>query len=94
VRERCAIDLPSAIRTMTSLPATVFGLKDRGQIRAGAIADLLIFDLAQVNDAATYQDPHRLAEGFTDILVSGKWARRDNAFTPTLAGRVVAPERR
>lgn len=94
VRERGAIDLAAAIRTMTSLPATVFGLKDRGQIRAGAIADVLIFDLAQVNDAATYQDPHRLAEGFTDILVNGKWARRNHQFTTTLAGRVVVPDRR
>jgi len=94
VRERGAIDLPTAIRTMTTLPATVFGLKDRGQIRAGAIADLLIFDPAQVNDAATYQDPHKLAEGFTDIIVNGRWARRDNKFTTTLAGRVVVPARR
>jgi hypothetical protein len=46
-----------------------------------------------VNDAATYQDPHRLAEGFPDILVNGKWARRDNQFTTTLAGRVVVPQR-
>jgi N-acyl-D-aspartate/D-glutamate deacylase len=94
VRERGAIDLAAAIRTMTSMPATVFGLKDRGQIRPGAFADLLIFDLAQVNDAATYQEPHQLSEGFTDILVNGQWARRDNQFTTTLAGRVVTPERR
>ena len=94
VRERSTIDIATAIRTMTSLPATVFGLKDRGQIRAGAFADLLIFDLAQVNDAATYQDPHRFAEGFTDILVNGQWARRDAAFTPALPGRVLRPERR
>jgi N-acyl-D-amino-acid deacylase len=94
VRERGTVDLPTAIRTMTSLPATVFGLKDRGQIRPGALADLLIFDLSQVNDAAAYQDPHRLAEGFTDILVNGQWARRDNQFTATLAGRVVIPDRR
>lgn len=94
VRERGAIDLATAIRTMTSMPATVFGLKDRGQIRAGAFADLLIFDLAQVNDAATYQEPHQLSEGFTDILVNGQWARRDNQFTTTLAGRVVTPDRR
>lgn len=94
VRERGTLGLADAIRTMTSLPATVFGLKDRGQIRAGAFADVVIFDLAQVNDAATYQDPHQLAEGFTDILVNGRWARRDGQFTTTLAGRVVTPDRR
>ena len=48
---------------MTTLPATVFGLKDRGQLRAGAFADVLIFDLAKVNDAATYEKPHQLSEG-------------------------------
>ena len=57
------MSLPDAIRSMTSLPATLFGLKDRGQLRAGALADVLIFDLAKVNDAATYQEPHQLAEG-------------------------------
>jgi N-acyl-D-amino-acid deacylase len=94
VRERNTIDLATAVRTMTSLPAMVFGLKDRGQIRAGAFADLLIFDLAQVNDTATYEDPHRLAEGFRDIMVNGQWARRDNQFTSALPGRVLTPERR
>jgi N-acyl-D-amino-acid deacylase len=79
---------------MTSLPATLFGLKDRGQLRAGALADVLVFDLAKVNDAATYQQPHQLAEGMTDIIVNGRWARRNGQFTTILAGRVVTPERR
>ena len=94
VRERGTLGIAEAIRSMTSLPATVFGLKDRGQIRPGAHADLLIFDLARVDDVATYQDPHQLAAGFDDIIVNGRWARRDRQFTPTLAGRVVVPERR
>lgn len=94
VRERGAIDLAHAVRTMTSLPAAVFGLKDRGQLRVGAVADVLIFDLAAVDDVATYQEPHQLAAGMTDILVNGQWARRDGTFTTTLAGRVVVPDRR
>ena len=94
VLERGAIRPADAIRTMTSLPATLFGLKDRGQMRAGALADVLIFDLAKVNDAATYQEPHQLAEGMTEIIVNGRWARRNGQFTTTLAGRVVVPERR
>jgi N-acyl-D-amino-acid deacylase len=93
VVERGAVSLPEAIRSMTSLPATLFGLKDRGQLRAGALADLLIFDLAKVNDAATYPEPHQLAEGMTEILVNGRWARRNGQFTTTLAGRVVVPSR-
>jgi N-acyl-D-amino-acid deacylase len=93
VRERAAIDLPAAIRSMTSLPATVFGMKDRGQLRAGAFADVLIFDLAKVNDAATYEKPHQLAEGMTDVIINGEVARRDGKFTTALAGRVLRPER-
>jgi N-acyl-D-amino-acid deacylase len=94
VQERGAVGLSDAIRSMTSLPATVFGLKDRGQIRPGAFADLLIFDPAQVHDAATYQEPHQLARGIDDIVLNGRIARRSGTFTATLAGRVVVPERR
>jgi N-acyl-D-amino-acid deacylase len=94
VRERGSVELAHVIRTMTSLPASVFGLKDRGQLRVGAVADVLVFDLAAVDDVATYQEPHQLAAGMTDILVNGQWARRDGAFTATLAGRVVTPDRR
>ena len=93
VAERGAIDLPSAIRSMTTLPATVFGMKDRGQLRAGAFADVLIFDLAKINDPATYEKPHQLAEGMIDIIVNGELARRAGKFTSTLAGRVLRPER-
>jgi len=93
VRERGAIDIATAVRSMTTLPATVFGLKDRGQLRAGAFADVLIFDLAKVNDAATYEKPHQLAEGMNDIIVNGALARRDSKFTTALAGRVLRPER-
>ena len=93
VAERGAIDLPAAIRSMTSLPATVFAVKDRGQLRPGAFADVLIFDLAKVNDAATYEKPHQLAEGMTDIIVNGELARRDGKFSTALAGRVLRPER-
>jgi len=53
----------------------------------------LIFDLAKVNDAATYENPHQLAEGMNDIIVNGEVARRDGRFTSALAGRVLRPER-
>jgi N-acyl-D-amino-acid deacylase len=94
VSERHAIDIAAAIRSMTTLPATVFGLKDRGQLRAGAFADVLIFDLSKVNDAATYDKPHQLSEGIDDIIVNGELARRNGKFTTALAGRVLRPERR
>ena len=94
VRERGTVDIASAVRSMTTLPATVFGLKDRGQLRAGAFADILIFDLSKVNDAATYTEPHQLSEGIDDILVNGELVRREGKFTSALAGRVLTPERR
>jgi len=94
VRERGVIDLPFAIRSMTSLPAQVFALKDRGQVRPGAFADLLIFDPAKVNDPATYQEPHQLAEGINDIIVNGVLVRENGTFTNELPGRVLTPERR
>ena len=93
VRERHTIDISQAVRSMTSLPATVFGLKDRGQLRPGAFADILIFDLAKVNDAATYEKPHQFSEGFNDIVVNGELVRREGKFTTALPGRVLKPER-
>jgi N-acyl-D-amino-acid deacylase len=94
VRERGVIDLPFAIRSMTSLPAQVFAIKDRGQIRPGAFADLVLFDPAKVNDVATYQDPHQLAEGMTLIVINGAVVREQGRFSRALAGRVLSPERR
>jgi N-acyl-D-amino-acid deacylase len=94
VNERGAIDLPFAVRSMTSLPASVFGLKDRGVLRPGAWADILVFDPAKVRDAATYLEPHQLSEGMEYVLVNGVIEKDGNAFTGQLGGRVVTPERR
>ena len=93
VHEREVIDLPFAIRSMTSLPAQVFGMKDRGQLRAGAYADIIMFDPATVNDVATYQEPHRLADGITHIIVNGVLVRDGGTFSDALPGRVLSPER-
>jgi N-acyl-D-amino-acid deacylase len=94
VNERGVIDLPFAVRSMTSLPASVFGLKDRGVLRPGAWADVLIFDPAKVRDTATYLEPHQMAEGMAYVLVNGVIEKDGNAFTGGLGGRVVTPERR
>ena len=94
VNERGTIDLPFAIRSMTSLPAGVFGLKDRGTLRPGALADVLIFDPAKVRDAATYLEPHQLSEGMDYVLVNGIIEKDADAFTGKMGGRVVTPDRR
>jgi N-acyl-D-amino-acid deacylase len=89
VRDRHVVGLEFAIRSMTSLPASVFGLKDRGVIRPGAFADLVIFDPATIRDAATYAEPQKLAEGVSDVLVNGIPVRLDGKFTDALPGRVL-----
>jgi len=94
VNERRTIDLPFAVRSMTSLPASVFGLKDRGTLRPGAWADILIFDPAKVRDAATYLEPHQLSEGMAYVLVNGVIEKDGATFTGKLGGRVVTPDRR
>jgi N-acyl-D-amino-acid deacylase len=94
VNERGVIDLPFAIRSMTGLPASVYGMKDRGVLRPGAWADVLVFDPANVRDTATYADPHQMAEGVQYAMVNGVVVRDGGAFTGKLPGQVVAPERR
>jgi N-acyl-D-amino-acid deacylase len=94
VRERGVVDLPFAIRSMTSLPATVYGMKDRGLLRAGAWADVLVFDPAKVRDAATYQDPHQMSEGIQYAIVNGVLVEDAGHFTGKLPGKVITPERR
>jgi N-acyl-D-amino-acid deacylase len=89
VRERQVIDLETAIRSMTSLPAAVFGMKDRGVIREGAAADVAIFDPARVRDRATYTEPHQLAEGMEYVLVNGVVVIDGGRFTAALPGRVL-----
>lgn len=89
VVENGTVTLEHAVRSMTSLPATVFGMRDRGVLRPGAAADVVVFDLAQVRDVAGYTDPHRYAEGMVHVFVNGRAAIRDGAFTGERAGRVL-----
>lgn len=93
VLEKGVLDLPDAIRSMTSLPAAVFGLRDRGVVRPGAVADLVVFDLDRVRDTADYQDPHRLAEGMAYVLVNGVLVIDGGNFTGARPGRVLSRRR-
>jgi N-acyl-D-amino-acid deacylase len=71
VREMKLITLEDAIRKMTSLPAQTFNLTDRGLIKEGFAADLVIFDENTITDKATYEQPHQYSEGFADVIVNG-----------------------
>ena len=88
-RERGIVDVGTAIRSMTHLPALVYGLADRGLIRPGMAADIVVFDLAAVDDPATFTDPHQHARGMVHVLVNGTLAVRDGRFTDARAGRVL-----
>lgn len=89
VREKETVTLEHAIRSMTSLPAAVYGMEDRGWLREGAAADVAVFDLDAVYDRAEYTAPHQLAEGMVWVFVNGRAALRDGAVTDELAGRVL-----
>jgi N-acyl-D-aspartate/D-glutamate deacylase len=93
VRERGVVELAHAIRSMTSLPATVFGLEGRGVLREGAFADVVVFDFGRIAEKATYGDPHRLSQGVAHLLVNGKAAVRDGKPTGALAGEVLRPSK-
>lgn len=89
VRERGVLTWEDAVRTATSLPAQVFGFVDRGQLRPGAFADVVIFDPRTVIDRATFADPFPLADGIDTVIVNGQIARKDGVFTGVRGGRVL-----
>jgi N-acyl-D-amino-acid deacylase len=93
VLDQDVIDLPFAIRSMTSLPAAVYRMPDRGSLREGMAADVVVFDLDSLRDTATFTEPHQLAQGMLHIFVNGQAAMRDGEFTGVLAGRVLRKER-
>lgn len=71
VRDEKVISLEEAVRRMTSLPAQKFGLKDRGLLKEGFAADLVIFDEGEVQDLSTYEKPHAYSKGFVYVIVNG-----------------------
>lgn len=89
VREKGLVSLPEAVRRMTSLPARTFGLADRGVLRHGAWADLVLFDPETVIDTATYDDPKREPEGISLVVVNGAVAYEDGRHTGAGSGRTL-----
>lgn len=90
VLEEEVIDLPSAIRSMTSLPALVFGITDRGEIREGTVADIVIFDLNEIKANATFTEPHQLSEGIVHLLINGEFSIKDKEFLNNRIGKVLS----
>ncbi|PYQ33681.1 MAG: aminoacylase [Acidobacteria bacterium] len=89
VREEKVISLQEAIRRMTSLPASNLGIGDRGLLKPGNFADVVIFDPQTVAARATYEKPHQYAVGVIDLFVNGVQVLRDGEHTGAKPGRVV-----
>lgn len=89
VREQKILTLEDAVRKMTSLPADRLGLRERGQLRAGFFADIVVLDPKTIIDRATYDKPHQLSTGIRDVFVNGVAVVSDGTVTGAKPGRAV-----
>jgi N-acyl-D-amino-acid deacylase len=89
VRDEKVITLQEAIRKLSALPAQNLSLKDRGMLRNGYFADVVIFDPATVQDHATYDKPHQLSTGVEEVWINGIEALHNGNATGNPSGRFV-----
>lgn len=89
VRERKALTLPDAIAKMTTVPATIVRLRERGALRKGWAADVVVFDPSTVADRATFEDPFQYPVGISVVVVNGAVALRDGQRASETRGRVI-----
>ena len=87
--EKGALTVLDAIRSMTSLPAQVLGLKNRGVVREGNVADLVIMDLNTVRDKATFFEPHQYPEGIEYVMVGGEMVVEKSEPNGALPGKII-----
>ena len=93
VMERGVVTLEQAIHSSTGLTATVLGIEDRGFLRPGAFADVVVFDPETIADKATYMEPHAYSVGMDVVLVNGRFAIDGGKVTDGRFGRVLRPRR-
>ena len=93
VREEKVLTLEEAVRKMTSLPAGRVRLLDRGIVRPGMAADLVVFDLERVRDLATFEKPLQYSEGFSHVVVNGRVVLDDGKMTDERPGKPLRPAR-
>jgi dihydroorotase/N-acyl-D-amino-acid deacylase len=89
VRDEHLFTLEEAVRKVTSLAASRATLADRGSLRAGMKADVVVFDAQKIRDVSTYEDPHHFSEGISAVIVNGKAVLREGKMTDALPGRVL-----
>jgi N-acyl-D-aspartate/D-glutamate deacylase len=94
VRERQMLTVEQAVHKATGLPAQIMRFQDRGTIKVGAKADLVLFDVAKVHATSSYVEPFTLAQGFDVVIVNGQVARENDALQPGRYGRVLRAGRR
>jgi N-acyl-D-amino-acid deacylase len=89
VRELKVLTLEDAIRKMSSYPAQRLGLRDRGVLREGMKADVVLFDPAAIRDLSTFEQPHQYAQGVSLVVINGQVALENGAVTSARPGRVL-----
>ena len=89
VRDEKVIPLEEAIRKLTLLPATNIGIRERGALRVGYFADVVVFDPATISDRATFEKPHQYSVGVRDVFVNGVQVLADGEHTGAKPGRFV-----
>jgi N-acyl-D-amino-acid deacylase len=89
VRDEQSATLQDAVRRLTSLPATNIGIKQRGSLKPGYYADVVVFDPATIQDHATFAKPDQLATGVRDVFVNGVQVLKDGKHTGAKPGRFV-----
>ena len=89
VREDGVLTFEEAVRKMTSYPASIFGLRARGEIRRGAFADLVILDPKRVNDRATFENPRRQATGIKSVIINGREILSSGKFHNEFSGEII-----
>jgi len=89
VRDEKIVPMAEAVRRMTGHPAAVLGLRERGLLRAGFFADVVVFDPARIQDHASYEQPHQYATGVAQVIVNGTLALENGEPTAARPGRFV-----
>ncbi|MGZ5552622.1 MAG: N-acyl-D-amino-acid deacylase family protein [Chthoniobacterales bacterium] len=88
-RDEKALTLPEAVRRLSALPATNLGLTNRGFIKEGMFADVVVFDPATISDRATFEEPHQYAVGMKHVFVNGQQVLKDGEHTGATPGRAL-----